>query len=54
MRYTSAATQELPVERITFSLPAPQVSWLADEAKRIGITIGELLRRIIDQAKDSR
>jgi hypothetical protein len=28
------------------------MSWLQREAKRIGITIGELLRRIIDQVRE--
>jgi hypothetical protein len=42
------------MERISLSLPPPQMSWLRREAKRIGITIGELLRRIIDQARDGK
>jgi hypothetical protein len=40
------------MQRISVSLPAPQMSWLQREAKRIGITIGELLRRIIDQVRE--
>ena len=42
------------MERITVSLPDPQMAWLKREAKRIGITIGELLRRLIDQVRDSK
>jgi hypothetical protein len=42
------------MERITLSLPPQQMSWLKHEAKRIGVTIGELLRRIIDQVRDSK
>jgi hypothetical protein len=40
------------MDRITVSLPPPQMSWLRREAERIGITIGELLRRIIDQVRE--
>ena len=42
------------MERITVSLPDPQMTWLQREAKRLGVTIGELLRRIIDQVRDSK
>ena len=42
------------MDRITISLPPPQLSWLNREAKRLGVTIGELLRRIIDQVRDSK
>jgi hypothetical protein len=42
------------MERISLSLPPPQISWLKHEAERIGITIGELLRRLIDAARDSK
>jgi hypothetical protein len=39
------------MERISLSLPPPQIEWLRSEAERIGITVGELLRRIIDQSR---
>jgi hypothetical protein len=42
------------MERITISLPPPQMSWLRREAERLGVTIGELLRRILDQVRDSK
>jgi hypothetical protein len=42
------------MERVTVSLPSSQLSWLRREAERIGITIGELLRRILDQVRDSK
>ena len=42
------------MERITVSLPDPQMAWLKREAQRIGIPIGELLRRLIDQVRDSK
>jgi len=38
--------------RITVSLPDPTMEWLKAEAKRAGITVGELLRRIIDQRRE--
>lgn len=40
--------------RLSVGLTPPQHSWLTREAKRLGLTIGELLRRIIDQARDSK
>lgn len=42
------------MDRISLSLPQPQHSWLTREAKRLGITIGELIRRLIDAARDSK
>ena len=42
------------MNRLSFSLPEPQMSWLRREAERIGITIGELLRRIIDAARETK
>jgi hypothetical protein len=42
------------MERISISLPPPQMSWLKREAKRLGVTIGELLRRIIDQYRTEK
>jgi hypothetical protein len=35
--------------RITVTLTGPQQTWLVREAKRLGVSIGELLRRIIDE-----
>ena len=37
--------------RLNITVTPPQQSWLTREAKRLGITIGELLRRIIDQVR---
>jgi hypothetical protein len=42
------------MERITFSLPSPQMTWLHREAERLGVTIGELLRRLIDQVREAK
>lgn len=40
--------------RTTINLTQPQISWLRREAKRLGLTLGELLRRIVDAARDSK
>jgi hypothetical protein len=36
-----------------FSLTPQQVEWLHEEAKRLGISISELLRRIIDERRQA-
>ena len=41
------------LERITIGLGSPAIAWLRKEAKKRGISIGELLRRIVDQARDA-
>jgi hypothetical protein len=41
------------MERITVSIPPPQMTWLRTEAVRLGVTVGELLRRIIDQVRNA-
>lgn len=42
------------MERISISLPDTQISWLRREAKRLGVTIGELVRRLLDQVRDTQ
>ena len=42
------------MNRISVSLPPPQHAWLTREATRLGLTIGELLRRIIDAAREAK
>jgi len=37
------------MERLTFALTDRQLIWLSQEAKRLQISLGELLRRIIDE-----
>lgn len=37
--------------RINLQLPQPSVSWLREEAARLGITVPELMRRLIDKAR---
>ena len=39
--------------RTTVNLTPPQMSWLRREARRLGLTIGELLRRIIDDRREA-
>jgi hypothetical protein len=41
------------MERLTLSFTARQVGWLKHEAQRLGITIGDLLRRIIDEIRQA-
>lgn len=33
---------------------APQAEWLEQEAKRLGISVSELVRRIIDEARGEK
>ena len=49
------ATREQPpcMPRASVSVTDAQASWLRSEAKRIGITVGELLRRLIDRVREA-
>lgn len=38
--------------RINIVVTLPQQAWLEAEAKRLGVTIGEVIRRILDNARD--
>jgi hypothetical protein len=40
--------------RLHVYLSEPQLAWLTREAERIGISTSELLRRIIDQVRESK
>jgi hypothetical protein len=42
------------MQRITISLPQVQQSWLRQQADSFGISISEMLRRIIDRARDGK
>jgi len=42
------------MERLTFSLTDPQLAWLQKEAKKLGISTGELLRRLIDERRTDK
>lgn len=39
--------------KMSVVLTQPQVKYLRDEAKRLGLTVGELLRRIIDAHREA-
>ena len=45
---TSAKAQ---MERLSISIPPLQMAWLRAEADSLGVSLGELLRRIIDRAR---
>jgi hypothetical protein len=40
--------------RLNLSIPVPQIVWLQAEAERLGISAGELVRRIIDQHRETQ
>jgi len=35
--------------RLNITVTVPQQTWLEREAKRLGVSIGELIRRILDE-----
>jgi hypothetical protein len=39
------------MERLSFAIPEDTLKWLHREAARLGISIGELLRRFIDEKR---
>ncbi|TSC72747.1 MAG: hypothetical protein G01um101438_464 [Parcubacteria group bacterium Gr01-1014_38] len=39
----------MPMPKLVFSLTQQQVAFLQKEAKKLGITVAELVRRIVDQ-----
>lgn len=40
--------------RMSISFTAPQLAFLKEEAERLGITVAELVRRIIDEHREKR
>jgi hypothetical protein len=42
------------MDRISVSLSKLQLAYLRAEAKRLGISVGDLIRRIIDQHRTAR
>lgn len=40
--------------RVTHHLTDAQLAWLNREAKKLGITVADLLRRIIDEKRESK
>jgi|GEM_PF-4418558 hypothetical protein len=39
------------MDKKVISFTKPQMIWLEQEAKRLGISVAELVRRLIDQAR---
>lgn len=39
--------------RINIVVTKPQLLWLEREAKRLGIRVGEVIRRLLDQVRDA-
>ena len=55
LAFDAAPTLRLRLmERLTFSLTDPQLAWLQKEAKKLGISTGELLRRLIDERRTDK
>lgn len=52
MMYECVIMPTMP--RISVSFSEPQATWLAEESKRLGVSIGELLRRIVDEHRRVR
>lgn len=47
-------TAQTKLERTTFQLSGPQLTWLRKEAKKLGVTMGEFLRRILDEKREAK
>jgi hypothetical protein len=41
-------------KRQSVTLSEPQAKFLADEAKKLGISVSDLIRRIIDQYREGK
>ena len=39
------------MNRLSISFAPPALKWLQREAEKLGISIGELVRRLVDQAR---
>ena len=42
------------MQRLTAHLTETQLAWLKREARRLGLTVADLLRRIIDTAREAK
>jgi hypothetical protein len=40
--------------KLSITLTQPQTDWLREKAKSLGISTGELIRRIIDQHREGK
>jgi hypothetical protein len=43
----------MPTPRINLSFPTPQLAWLKAEARRAGVSIPEILRRLVEAARNA-
>ena len=44
----------MAMQKRMISLTDPQVTFLSEEAKRLGISVADLIRRIVDQYRETR
>jgi hypothetical protein len=44
----------MPNARINIVVTKPQQAWLEREAERLGVRIGEVIRRILDAVRESK
>jgi len=44
-------TTSTQMDRLSISLPRAQLDWLRAEATRLGVSMGELMRRLIDELR---
>jgi hypothetical protein len=42
------------MNQISVAFTQKQLAWLRSEAKRLGLSIGELMRRIIDEKREAK
>jgi len=42
------------MQQISIAFSQPQLKWLRTEAERLGITLSELVRRILDAAREQK
>lgn len=42
------------MNKYVISFTEPQLEWLKQEAKRLGISVAELVRRLVDQAREGK
>lgn len=44
----------VPHKRLNMLVPAPLWQWITEEAERIGITVSEFVRRVLDEKRLGR
>lgn len=42
----------MPTHKQTITFTAPQAAWLKAEADRLGISVAEMVRRVIDKQRE--